>query len=128
MAADGLSPKQLRALQCILEGDTKAEAAAKVGCGVRSLSRWTTSPAWQAAMAEARRRAFGEAVSQLQVGAKHAVRTLLRLARDEDTPPAAAVAACRCILELANKGAETLDILPRLEALEAQHGTKRQGV
>lgn len=125
MAANGLSPKQLKALRFVLEGATQAEAAAQVGCGVRSVGRWAASEAWQDAMGEARRRAFAEAVSQLHAGAAGAVRTLLRLVRDNGTPPAAAVAACRAVLELANKGAETLDILPRLEALEAERGTTK---
>ncbi len=116
----GLSAKQEKALLALLSGMSPAEVADNAGCSPRTLRRWQNADAWKATLGDTRRQAFTQAVTQLQASASDAVTGLLRVIRDRDAPPGAVVSACRAVLELGLKGSEQLDVLERLDALEAR--------
>ncbi len=141
MSASGriLTAKQESAIVALLSYPTIAEAARAVKVTDRTLFRWLQDPAFQEAYRRARWDAIGQAISQLQQGAREAVDCLRKRARGytvleeefkrdsrgkrvrfkktrKELHPD--VAAARAILELAMEAAKTEDLEARIVELE----------
>jgi hypothetical protein len=113
-----LTPKQDRLVSALLTSGTVRAACRKAKVSERAYRRWRDQPEFRAALDAARREALKEAVGRLHGLAAPACRTLrraLRAERDAD-----AIKAALGILDRAIRGAELLDIVQRVEALEAR--------
>ncbi len=112
--------KQEQAIIALMTAPTMADAAKAAGISEITLWRWLQLPAFLQRYREAKRQAFGQAISQLQQAAVDAVRTLRAVATDEEASPSARVSAARAILEIGVKAVEIEDLTARLEELEAK--------
>ncbi len=118
----GLSAKQERALQALLQGPTIAHAAATAGVGERTLYRWLTEPVFRTAYLSARREAFGHAIGLTSKYSPVAVATLVKVMQDASTPPAAKVNAAAVMLRFGREGIELDDLADRIETIERMVG------
>lgn len=118
LPSDGLNAKQVRFLAALCSEPTVEAAAAKAGCAKSSAYRWLALPAFQAALRHVRRRAMGQASSQLAACSGEAVATLRRIAGDSTAPAPARVTAARALLDSALRAVEVDDLLDRVAQLE----------
>jgi hypothetical protein len=117
-AADGLTGRQAKALEALLQEPTMARAAAAAGVGERTLRRWMSEQAFRDAVFRARREAFGQAVWLTQRYAAGAVATLVKVMQDAAAPPSSKVAAAGMLLKFGREGIELDDLAERVEMLE----------
>jgi len=129
MAARGstLGRKQEDAIAALLTQRNIDEAAHAAGIGARTLLRWLKLPEFQAAYREARRAAFGQAISRLQQGTSAAATTLLKVLIDPNTPASVKVRAAEAIFNHSAKAIEIEDIEARVAALEQATEIKKPG-
>jgi hypothetical protein len=119
-----LPQKQEQCIAALLSEGSIRHAAHEAGVSDKTLRGYLKDPAFQAAYAAARREVLTLAIGRLQQGAGRAVTTLLKKLRSAND--AVAVRAALGILAEAFRGADLLDIIPRLEALEAAREPVRQ--
>ena len=117
-AADGLTGRQAKALEALLQEPTMARAAAVAGVGERTLRRWMGETPFRDAVFRARREAFGQAIWLTQRYAAGAVATLVKVMGDAAAPPSSKVAAAGMLLKFGREGIELDDLAERIEALE----------
>lgn len=81
LIADGITPKQEKAIIALLQEPTIPKAAQAAGVGVRSVHRWLTEPEFSRAYRRARRDAFSQAHHSSRIErllARHALRSSKR--------------------------------------------------
>ena len=129
MAARGstLGRKQEEAIAALLTQRNLEEAARAAGIGTRTMLRWLKLPEFQTAYREARRAAFGQAISRLQQGTSAAATTLLKVLIDPNTPASVKVRAAEAIFHHSAKAIEIEDIEARVAALEQAADVKKPG-
>jgi len=113
---DGLTPRQRRAVLALLEAPSAEAAATAVGVASSTLWRWRQTPAFQRALQDARRAAFGKALDRLAATAVTAAETLAR--NLSCGTPAVEVSAARALLEQIRTAIEVEDLAERVERLE----------
>ena len=113
-----LGRKQEDAIAALLTQRNIDEAARTAGVGARTLLRWLKLPEFQNAYRQARREAFGQAISRLQQGTSAAATTLLKIMIDPSAPASVRVRAADSVLNHAAKSIEIEDIEVRLSDLE----------
>jgi hypothetical protein len=119
-AIDGLTPQQTRALAALLAARDIQSAAADAGVGLRTLKRWLTEPAFQAALRQAEKDAIGLAVRRLAGVADTAVRVVLSIMADKTVSASVRLRAALGVLEQLVKLRELAELEDRIEAVEAQ--------
>ena len=122
---DGLSPRQVKAMEALLQEPIIARAAAAGGVNERTLRRWLGEPGFRDAVFKARREAFGQAIWLTQRYAAVAVATLVQLLQDRAVPPSAKVAAAGMILKFGREGMELDDLAERVASLERGNGATK---
>jgi transposase-like protein len=110
--------KKEEAIAALLTHRSIEDAARAVGIDPNTLLRWLKVPEFQKAYREARRQAFGQAISRLQYASGPAVTTLQRLTVDTNVPPAVRARAAYYILTLSKQSIEIDDIDARVAELE----------
>jgi hypothetical protein len=116
----GLTRRQEKALEALLNEPTVARAAQLAGVGERTLHSWLRQPVFAAAYRESRRTAFGHAISLTQKYSPMAVGTLVKIMGDEGKPATARVAAATALLRFGREAIELDDLVERLARLEAR--------
>ncbi|MBR2310509.1 MAG: hypothetical protein IKA47_08275 [Oscillospiraceae bacterium] len=111
-------PNHEQSLIALLENPTISAAAKACGLSEATLYRRLSDPVFKAEYTARRRQILEAACGSLQGRIGEAVEALSEIMNDGEAPKAARVQASRAILEYGIKTVETLDILPRLEALE----------
>jgi hypothetical protein len=106
------------AVAALLTQSNIEAAARSVGISVATLVRWQKEPEFQKALREARRAAFGQAISRLQQMSGAAVATLGKIMGDQTAPPSTKVRAAEVIINHAAKAIEIEDIEARVSELE----------
>lgn len=112
------TPRKERALQALLVNRTQAEAAKAAGISETSLRGYMKDPAFVERYRQACGDMLRDAAQQARQGISPALETLREIAETPGNPQARIMAA-RSILEYALKLTERVDILERIEALEA---------
>jgi hypothetical protein len=110
--------KSSEVIAALLSEGTLAGAAAKVGVHVKTLTRWLADPAFARKYRAARRQVVEAAVGVLQAATAEAVATL-RAALTSDRP-GDRIKAALGIIDRSVRGVEIMDLLDRVEALEAR--------
>ena len=120
-----MTPKKEKALAALLVCPTKDAAAKSAGITGRTMSIYLKDPEFQSEY----KRAFGvlvdNATRQAQRNLTPAVSTLQEIMQDQGQNGQIRVSAARSLLEYSLKLSERVDILDRLDELEASvHGNK----
>jgi hypothetical protein len=113
------TPRQARYVEALIGGASYAAAAKAAGVSERSGRAWRGDPLVVAALRDARTRALGDATTKSVARLSAAIDVLTMIAADKDMPASARVAAARSLGEWAVRFVETLDLVQRIEALEA---------
>lgn len=116
--SSALRPRELRAIRALLTEPTIEKAAKAAKVGERTLYRWLRRGDFRDAFDAARRDALSRSMATLQGVTADAVQALRDVLADAQARPADRVSAARVILDFALRGAEMLDLEPRLAALE----------
>jgi AcrR family transcriptional regulator len=106
-----------KVLSALLESVTISDAAKKCGLSEKTVRRYLADAEFQKEFRAARRVVFEQNIIRLQSLHAGAVDTLERNLNCEN--PSVEVRASQIIIEGSRKDFETLDVLSRLEALEA---------
>lgn len=106
------------ALHALLTCPTIQAASESSGIPVRTLYDMRNDPEFSQEYARRRRELTEGACTALQARMTQAVEAVAALMDDAEAPAGVRLQAARTILEYGLKSLETLDILPRLEALE----------
>ena len=114
-----LTPRQARYVESLASGASYGAAAKAAGVSERSGRAWRSDPLVVAALRDARARALADATTKTVGRLSAAVDVLTMIAADKDMPASARVAAARSLGEWAVRFVETLDLVHRIEALEA---------
>lgn len=120
MGADELSVKDARLIQCLLKGDSQAEATAATGMSERTVRRHLADPVFKKALRAARDESVRRTSDGLADGATRAVATLAALMDDSSAPPAVRRAAARDLIQLSHRVREHVDILAEIEELKEE--------
>lgn len=116
-----LSARQYRALEALLGGATKSDAATAAGVDPRTLNRWMNEDVlfWNTLQDESRKTVF-DATRRLTAAMQSAVSVMMEVMEDGDAPAAVRLRAAQVVTETAVKLIETNDILRRLDELETK--------
>lgn len=114
-----MTPKMQKALLALLSEPTKEKAAAAAGITSKTLRKFLDNPEFQAEYRSAFSSMVSDAVRQAQKTLSPALTTLEEIMQDDAQNGQIRVSAARSLLEFSLKATEQLDILDRLEALEA---------
>ncbi|MGP1308868.1 MAG: hypothetical protein ACTS27_01570 [Phycisphaerales bacterium] len=114
----GLTPRQERAIACLLAEPSVAKAAESAGVGERTLHRWLREPLFAREYRAARRGAFDQAIGLTQRYGALAAQALARIVADPKSSASARVAAATAILRFGREGVELDDLASRIEDLE----------
>lgn len=116
-----LSAKQHKALEALLAGATKGDAAAAAGVNPRTLNRWMNEDIifWDTLQSEGQKTVF-DATRRLTAAMDTAVTVMTEVMTDGDAPAAVRLRAAQVVTETAIKLIETSDILRRLDELETR--------
>mgnify|MGYP001378616874 CR=1 FL=1 len=116
-----LSAKQQRALEALLSGATKGDAATAAGVTPRTLNRWVNEDAlfWNTLQAENRKAVFA-ATRRLTAAMDTAVTVMTEVMQDAAAPAAVRLRAAQVVTETALKLIEANDVIERLEELETR--------
>ena len=115
-----ISPAQRKAIEALATGHTVDDSALLSGVTPQTVYRWRRQAEFRAALNEMSDQLLQEASTQLVASVSGAISTLRRIAADEEAPASTQVAAARAILDAVLKLREQLELLERIEALEAQ--------
>src|SRR3712207_3503436 len=113
-----LTPKQEKAVACLLATATIADAAQRAGVGETTIYRWLKEPDFAAAYRDARREAVGQAIARLQQPSSPAAFVLANTMAERSTPASVKVQAASKILDLSLRAVELEDLEERITALE----------
>lgn len=114
-----MTQKMQKALLALLTSSTKEQAAAAAGITPKTLRSYLDNPEFQAEYRAAFSDLVRDAVRQAQKSLSPALKTLNDIMRNDDQNGQIRVSAARSLLEFGLKATEQLDIVDRLEKLEA---------
>jgi hypothetical protein len=114
-----LSRSQERALIAILAEPTLAAAAKRAKVNEVTIWRWMKQPAFYERYRADRRQMVEQSIGDLQRATTEAVETLRAVMIDPEQPAPTRVTAARAILDHAFRGTELLDLVDRIDRLEA---------
>jgi hypothetical protein len=116
-----LTRLQESALHELMVQPTIRKAAAAANVREARLRQWLAGNVnFQTRHREARRELIEGAARYLNAASANAANVLWLIARDEKNSTASRASAAKAIIELSLRGIELLDVLPRLEAIEAE--------
>ena len=118
MANPGLSPRQQRAVACLLSEATITAAAIKANVSDPTLRRWLKQADFSQAYQQARQESYRESLRLLRRAANGAISTLVKIMQDGEAPKSVRVRAAEVILEHDRKGVVEEDLLVRITLLE----------
>jgi RES domain-containing protein len=113
-----LSRLQETAISALLTAPSVPEAAKMVGVGERTLWRWMRLPGFKEAYQAARRELVRHAIVTVQGVMSQAVKTLVEIMENSDSPASARVSSAKTILELGVRAVEMEDLEARISKLE----------
>ena len=113
-------------LAALLSSPTMAEAARRAGVSERSAARWMSDPEFKERLKAAQDEIVGHSLSRLKISISESLDVLRGIMNDGGEPTGARVTAARVVLDNAIKAIETVDIIQRIEALEAAQDGKEK--
>jgi hypothetical protein len=110
--------KQELAISALLQAESIREAAKEAGIAEATLHRWLKDTSFQETYRAAKREVVNHAICRLQRSAGKAVKVLIEIAEDKESPSSARVSAAKTILETSLKAVELEDLAKRVGELE----------
>lgn len=117
---DGLTPKQVKAVEALLTQPTIQKAAETSGVSYTQLRRWLAETGFSEAYRRARSVLFESTLSGLQSVVSDAVKTLHSIMNDESNAASVRVNAAGKLMEAGFRSRDVMDTEARLAELEAR--------
>jgi len=117
---DGLTPKQQKVLQALLQGDTITTAAKRAQVSRETVYVWLGQDGFKDALLAGQRDRWHAAMSQLSSAAEKAIGVLVAIAEDEKKDPAVRVKASEQLLRFGADAFVAANLSERLKSLEAK--------
>lgn len=114
---DGLSVKQTKAIECLLQGMNQTKTSEVVGVTRRTISLWTHLPAFKKVLRAKRKEQLAASMNVLQAASLELATNLIKLAK-ASFDPADQIRATVQALKMAQEQAFNEDIAERLDAIE----------
>jgi hypothetical protein len=114
-----LTRRQERLILALVGSPTIKRACQRVGIEPRTYRAWKHQPGFAAALAAARGAAFCDGLERVKASAGRACRTLNKCLVAKDAGDR--IRASKVLLDVALKSVELLDLVKRVQALEARH-------
>lgn len=120
-----LSARQEAFIAAMLQAPSIAAAAQLAEIADKTARRWLDLPEVQAALQAARRQMFSDGMTELKGAISLAVRTLVRLAKDDDTPASVRVRAAEILIRQGIEAHTVQELEARIAELEemTKHGS-----
>jgi len=115
-----LSPRQGKAIACLLSEATVAGAADRARVSEATLRRWLKQAEFTRVYQQARQESYRESLRLLRRAANAAIAVLVRVMQDAAASNAARIRAAEVILDHDRRGVMEEDLLVRIQALEEQ--------
>ena len=115
-----VTPRQAKAISCLLSEATIAGAASRAGVSEATLRRWLKQDKFTQVYQQARQESYRESLRLLRRAANAAITVLAKIMQDAEAPKTARIRAAEVILEHDRKGVVEEDLLMRIQALEDQ--------
>lgn len=119
-SGEKFSRRQEQAIAALLTKPTIAAAAEACSVSERTLRRWLQNEEFAERVRRERAASLESITNLLRRGSESAVSTLLAVAGNSRSPAGSRVSAARTILEFHYRGAEIVDLMARVAALEKQ--------
>lgn len=113
-------PKQLKALEALLDGASIQDAASAAGVNRKTVARWLQEPAYWKLYQVNSARSLELAARRLTGKLDMAVDMLTSVMEDEDAPAGVRLRAAQQVIDGSLKLLDTADFAERLAALEAR--------
>ena len=113
-----LTPRQGKAISCLLSEATITGAATRAGVSEATLRRWSKQAEFTRVYQQARQESYRESLRLLRRAANAAIAVLAKIMQDAEAPKTARIRAAEVILEHDRKGVVEEDLLMRVQALE----------
>jgi len=120
-----LTPKQRRAIEALLSGQTKTQASAAAGVTLRTLARWRDIPVFEEELRRRSTKAVSDATLRLTGTLDLAVATMRDVMEDKDAAHSVRLRAAKIASDSAIRLLEVTEVLERIESLEAVIGDSR---
>jgi len=114
------SPRQEKAIACLLSEATIVGAASKAKVSEPTLRRWLKQAEFARVYQQARQESYRESLRLLRRAANAAIAVLVRVMQDTAASNTVRIRAAEVILEHDRRGVMEEDLLVRIQALEAQ--------
>jgi hypothetical protein len=115
---DEITPIQYRAICLLASGQNCTRVAEEAGVTVRTVERWKADPSFKKVLRETIIHAYDAALGELALGANLAIKELIHIIEDEDTPRKTKLGAISLLLTHLSKY-KNLILEEKLEAIEA---------
>lgn len=122
---EGLTPKQIAAIEGLCREATIEAAASVAGVSKTTLWRWLQTEDFSRAYREARARLLDNALSQLESSAGLAIETLRDVMSNKKAQAAARVGAAKATIDALLRMRDAVQFEERLAALEARLSERR---
>ena len=113
-----MDQKQDRAIAALLHSESIREAAKEAGLAEATLHRYLKDESFRDAYRAVKREIIDHAICHLQRSSGKAVKALVGVIEDKETPASARVSAAKTILEMSLKAVECEDLEKRIAHLE----------
>lgn len=115
-----LTPKQQKALACLLTEATMEGAAKAAKISKVTLYEWLKQPEFKNALDDARHLLFGDGLATLKAAMTEGIEALRAALNDPEATVANKITAATKLIELALRSHETMEVEARLQALESK--------
>jgi len=113
-----LSPKQMLLISALLAGNSIISSSKIANISEKTAHLWLKQPHFKQALEEAKQEAFNEKLGILRDGLSLALRTLMSLMTDKETPSAVRARCAQVWVEQAIEVYRTNELEERLKELE----------
>lgn len=118
--SDKLTPKQTKAIDCLLTQPTTKRAAEAAGVGYATLRRWLGQQDFNQAFQRARTVSYEATLQTLQTVTSRAIETLCALMENPELAPSVRVNAAGKLLDAGFRSREQIENESRIAELEAR--------
>ena len=123
---EGLTVKQTKAIQCLINGMNQQKTGEAVGVTRRAICNWIKLPAFKRILKLRRKEGLAASVQVLQSASLELATNLVKLAKNS-YDPADQIRATVQALKMAQEQAFNEDIAERLDAIEAKRNAGSDG-
>lgn len=116
-----------KAIAALLESNTQAEAAEKLGITTRTLRGYLADPEFEAEYRKKKSELVADATRQIHACYACAIQALRNIIESSFSSDSAVISAARAILEYGLKFTEATDILTELEELREAANMRQKG-